>query len=82
MDHFPAAAGKTLINVDGSASFASTKAKIGNDGHFESDYVNIHPSDLRTSKATTGDLTTAVTGKYLTTQNYVDGGLWYIQKTD
>jgi hypothetical protein len=75
-----AAAGKTLINVDGSASFASTKAKIGNDGHFESDYVNIHPSDLRTSKATTGDLTTAVTGKYLTTQNYVDGGLWYIQK--
>lgn len=76
-----AAAGKTLLNLDGSASFAGTNAKIGNDGHFETNFSNyITPSDLSTSKATTGDLTTTSTSKYLTTQNYVDGGLWYIQK--
>jgi len=75
------AAGKTLLNADGSASFASANAKIGNDGHFETNFYSyILPTELRTSKATTGGFTTTATSKYLTTQNYVDDGLWYIQK--
>jgi len=76
-----AATGKTLINVDGSASFASTNAKIGNDGHFETNFSShILPTELRSSKATTGGFTTTATSKYLANQNYVDDGLWYIQK--
>lgn len=72
---------KTLLNVDGSASFASTNAKIGSTGYFETNYSGYSiPSELRTSKATDGNLTTTGTSKYLTTQHYVDDGLWYIQK--
>ena len=76
------ALGKTIINSDGSASFANNNAKIGTDGHFETNFSNYSiPTDLRNSKSTTGNLsTTPSTSKYLTTQNYVDDGLWYIQK--
>jgi hypothetical protein len=72
----------TTIISDGSASFADNNAKIASDGHFETNFSNyIISQDLRNSHATMGNLTTtSATGKYLTTQNYVDDGLWYIQK--
>jgi len=76
-----AAAGKTLLNADGSASFASTNAKIGTDGYFETNFSSYSvPTELRTSRATSGAFTSTSTSKYLTTQTYVDDGLWYIQK--
>jgi len=76
-----AAAGKTLINADGSVSFASSSAKIGTDGHFETNFSNYNlPTELRSSKATSGAFTTTSTSNYLASQNYVDDGLWNIQK--
>ena len=75
-----AAEGKTLLNADGSVSFASASAKIGATGHFETNFSNyILPTELRTT-ATSGNLTTTQTSKYLTTQTYVDDGFWHIQK--
>jgi hypothetical protein len=72
----------TSVNAGGGASFADNNAKIGTDGHFETNFSNyIISQDLRNSHATMGNLTTtSATSKYLTTQNYVDDGLWYIQK--
>lgn len=76
-----AAAGKTLINVDGSASFSSANAKIGPNGYFETNFSSYSvPTELRTSRATSGAFTSTSTSKYLTTQTYVDDGLWHIQK--
>jgi len=73
--------GKALINSDGSASFSNNNVKIALDGHLESNFVNYTiPTELRNSNATTGNLTTTTTSKHFTTQNYVDDGLWYIQK--
>jgi hypothetical protein len=72
----------TSVNAGGGASFADNNAKIGTDGHFETNFTDYTIlQDLRSSRATMGNLTTtSATGKYLTTQNYVDDGLWYIQK--
>jgi hypothetical protein len=70
------------VNADGNVFFANNNAKIGSDGHFETNFTNyIISPGLRNSQAISGNLnTTSTTGKYLTTQNYVDDGLWYIQK--
>ena len=71
----------TTITSDGVASFANNQASIGEDGHFETTFTNyIKPNELRNSSATTGDFIPTSTSKYLTTQMYVDEGLWYLQK--
>jgi hypothetical protein len=71
----------TTITCNGAASFANNQASIGEDGHFETTFTNyIKPNELRNSSATTGDFIATSTSKYLTTQMYVDEGLWYLQK--
>lgn len=72
--------GKALINSDGSASFSNNNVKIGLDGHLESNFNDYTlPTELRSS-ATTGNLTTTTTSKYIATQKYVDDSSWHLQK--
>jgi len=71
----------TTLTSDGVASFANSKALIGEEGQFETTFTNyIKPTELRNSSATTGDFIATSSSNYLTTQMYVDEGLWYLQK--
>ena len=62
-------------------NISNNKALIHEDGYFQSSFFDyIVPNELRNNDATTEDFIPTSTSNYLTTQFYVDKGLWYLQK--